>query len=396
MSEKKIGIVTVTDINNFGSHLQSFALQQVLLKLGYDTEIINSKGLKYMIKKKRLIYVIQHFYDIREMKSYFGKAWKTLAKLVDKDFKLIIQKRNEFFKVFAYKAYLFSLDIKKWDDLSDYIKKHYSTVVVGSDQIWRPANIAGGFYTLEFVPSEVNKVAYSSSFGIQHVVSSQKEKAKFFLGRINHISLRENSGCRIVKELIGQDCPVVCDPTILFDKKQWLSFIEDYSQINISEICKDPYILCYFLGTNHTSREFALRLKKETGYRIVSLLYGEGRYYKEKDYFYDESITFAGPLDFVNLISHASFVCTDSFHGCAFSIIFGKQFYAFYKSKSGTKMSVNDRLDTMLGWASLNDRIISNFSDDKDLSMMIDYSMVDENVERIRAFSMQFIKDSLR
>ncbi len=34
----------------------------------------------------------------------------------------------------------------------------------------------------------------------------------------------------------------------------------------------------------------------------------------------------ADPLDFVNLIKHADYVLTDSFHGSIFSILYDKQF----------------------------------------------------------------------
>ena len=286
-------------------------------------------------------------------------------------------------------------DASSWEELSKMCEDKYSTVIVGSDQNWRPANIAGGYYTLEFVPEDVNKMAYSTSFGISKVVVGQKEKARYFLNRLNHISVRENSGSEIVKELTGKGCLVVCDPTILMTKEQWSPYIAEYSQIDISNIAKEPYILCYFLGTSQEQREYSLFLKKETGLKIVSIQLGEGRYYKEKKEYYDEAIVNAGPLDFVNLIKNAQYVCSDSFHGCAFSLIFERQLYAFYKTNPGSKMSVNDRLDTMLGWAGLKDRIITNPAE-KRILPEIDYSIANINIEKEREMSIQYLKQSLR
>lgn len=392
---KKIGLVTVTYVNNYGSHLQSFALQQVVRSMGYDTEIISIKGLSNQIKRKRLKYVLSRFYDLKEMKDYFITAKRNVAKVFDREFNDLLQKRSVYFQKFASKAYTMSDDASSWDELSKMCEDKYSTVIVGSDQNWRPANIAGGYYTLEFVPEDVNKMAYSTSFGISKVVTDQKEKARYFLNRLNHISVRENSGSEIVKELTGKGCLVVCDPTILMTKEQWSPYITEYSQIDISIIAKEPYILCYFLGTSQEQREYSLFLKKETGLKIVSIQFGEGRYYKEKKEYYDEAIVNAGPLDFVNLIKNAQYVCTDSFHGCAFSLIFEKQLYAFYKTNPGSKMSVNDRLDTMLGWAGLKDRIIANPSE-KRILPEIDYSIINKNIEKEREMSMQYLKQSLR
>ena len=391
---KKVGIVTVTYVNNFGSHLQSFALQQVIRSLGYETEIISIKGLSKQIKRKRLKYVISRFYDLREMKDYFITAKRNGAKILDRDFNKLLQNRSVYFQKFASEAYKMSDDASSWEELTKMCEDKYSTVVVGSDQNWRPANIAGGYYTLEFVPDDVNKMAYSTSFGISKVVSGQKGKAKFFLNRLNHISVRENSGSKIVKDLTGKECLVVCDPTILMNKEQWSPYITEYSQIDISNITKEPYILCYFLGTSQEQRDYSLFLKKETGLKIVSIQLGEGRYYKEKKDYYDEAIVNAGPLDFVNLIKNAQYVCTDSFHGCAFSLIFEKQLYAFYKTNPGSKMSVNDRLDTMLGWAGLKDRIIVNPLE-KRILPQIDYSIVNNKIAKTREMSMQYLTQSL-
>lgn len=391
---KKIGLVTVTYVNNFGSHLQSFALQQVLRSLGCDTEVISIKGLSKQIKKRRLRYVLSRIFDLNEMKDYFITGKIKIAKIFNKDFRRTINKRNSYFKKFEEKAYSFSLDAKTWNELTSLCESTYSTVIVGSDQNWRPANIAGGYYTLEFVPLDINKVSYSTSFGISKVIPSQIEKAKYFLNRINHLSVRENSGCKLVQDLTGKDCIVVCDPTILLTKEQWSSYIDQYSQIDISKYTRETYILCYFLGTNKEQREYAKFLKEKTGLKIVSLLYGEGRYYEESPEFYDEALINAGPLDFVNLIKNASYVCTDSFHGCAFSLIFEKQLYAFYKTKQGSKMSVNDRLNTMLGWAGLSNRIIADPSIQKELPL-IDYGVVNQNVDKMRNMSMQFLKNSI-
>ena len=392
---KKIGLVTVTYVDNFGSHLQSFALQQIIRSLGYETEVIKTDGLNKSISNRRTKYVLSRWYDWGEMKEYAKLLIKKLAKIIDKDFKKVLADRRKMFNDFTRNNYTFSPITHSWDELSELCKSAYSTVVVGSDQNWRPANIAGGYYTLEFVPDEINKIAYSTSFGISYVIPAQQKKAKHFLSRLNHISVREESGKAIVKELTNRDVMVVCDPTILLNKQQWSLYIEEKTQVNLKKYTDEPYILCYFLSENQRQRQFALNLKKETGLKIISILYGEGRYYKEDERFFDEALYSIGPIDFVRLISKAAFICTDSFHGCAFSLIFERQFYAFYKSKPSSKMSVNSRLDSMLGWAGALDRIVKDDDYQIDLSNQIDYSIVDSNIDKMRAMSMDYLKESL-
>ena len=393
---KKIGIVTVTYVNNFGSHLQSFALQQIIRSLGYETEIISTKGLNKDIRKRRFRYLLSRWYDLAELKSYFGLIKVIIASKLNKNFNKLIQERSKTINLFASKEYTFSPIVNTWEDMTKMCAERYSTVIIGSDQNWRPANIAGGYYTIEYVPDGINKVAYSTSFGIARVIPAQYEKAKYFLGRINHISVREDTGQKIIKEILGRCVPVVCDPTILIKKDEWRKYVAQKKQTDLDNLKDVPYILCYFLGENKEHRDFAKRLRNKTGYKIVSILMGEERYYIEDNDAYDIGKINIGPLDFVNLIDNAQYLCTDSFHGCAFSLIFQKQFYAFYKSAQGTKMSVNSRLDSMLGWAGVSHRIIKGHVEITDkLLQPINYVEVSKNIDEKREMSMSFLVNSL-
>ena len=58
---KKTGTITFHWANNYGAVLQSYALQQFLVKSGYDTEIIN-----YIPLRVKLIQIIT---DIKNGKS---------------------------------------------------------------------------------------------------------------------------------------------------------------------------------------------------------------------------------------------------------------------------------------------------------------------------------------
>lgn len=394
---KKIGLVTVTYVSNYGSHLQSFALQNVLQTLGYETEIITPEGLAGIIAKRRYRYLLSRWYDLGELKGYIGVALTRVMYKLDKKLGSIVKQRDVFFKSFAEKEYVFSPVANTWDELSDLCEERYSTVVVGSDQNWRPANIAGGYYTLEYVPDKVNKMAYSTSFGISRVIPAQREIAKHFLKRINHISVREDSGQKIIKELINIDVPVVCDPTILLKKEDWVKFIEKKGQRDFNNETKDPYILCYFLGRSKVPREFALKLKQKTGLRIVSILYETEKYYKEPPKYYDIGVYAMGPLDFVNLISKAHYICTDSFHGSAFSLVFHKELFAFYKSSKKSKMSVNSRIDSMLEWAGVKNRIITeDMNITESMLEPINYEEVGRRIEEKRTMSLFFLKNSLQ
>ena len=82
------------------------------------------------------------------------------------------------------------------------------------------------------------------------------------------------------------------------------------------------------------------------------------------------------PQDFINLIRNAQYVCTDSFHGTAFSIIFEKQFMCFKRHQTSDKASTNDRIYSVLQLIGESSRLVS-VEDIKDLATdIIDFSDV--------------------
>ena len=82
-------------------------------------------------------------------------------------------------------------------------------------------NIFPEYYTLNWVPDNIPKVSYATSFGVAQLDRCYKSKARFFLNRLSAISVRESSGCDLVKELTGKIPYIVCDPVFLLTKNQW-------------------------------------------------------------------------------------------------------------------------------------------------------------------------------
>lgn len=386
---KKIGIVSVTYIDNFGSHLQTFALQEVIKKLGYETEIIRIDSAKKEIDKNRKKYVISRILHLDEMMAYFPYIKNKIALKLDSNYRKIVLSRSIQYNDFAKKYYIFSEKVEGFTGLRKLCLDNYDTVIVGSDQNWRPANIAGGYYTLEFVPDEINKVAYATSFGLNHIVNSQKNKSSFFLKRIKHLSVREQSGKEIIKELLERTIPVVSDPTLLLTSDKWNKYLSDRKIIN------GDYILCYFLGANPLHWKFVERLKSKTGLKIVGLPYGE-IYSKNAVSFLDEIPLEIGPLDFISLIKDATYVCTDSFHCCAFSINYNKIFFAFYKHIQKNNMSTNGRIDNLLDIAGLKNRIITGGESIEDWMLQpINYSDINKKISDFRDMSLKYLSDSI-
>lgn len=83
------------------------------------------------------------------------------------------------------------------------------------------------------------------------------------------------------------------------------------------KVVEEPYVFCYFLGTNEEHRRIANEFKNKTGLKLATCPFLDN--YVECDLnFGDIQLFDIDAADFVNLIRHAEYILTDSFHGSVF------------------------------------------------------------------------------
>lgn len=387
---KKVGIVSCYFQHNYGSMLQALATQMVLDKLNYENETINISGFNHEIRKAKLLYFAKASLTSDILLLKFGMAKNVLIKKLPKNEYAVMSKvRAEKFDTFSKKWFKLSPKYESQKELENICKDRYASVLVGSDQLWLPGNIAADYYTLNFVPKTVNTIAYATSFGQSSLPKDSAQKAQIFLKKIRHIGVREESGQKLVKEIANRNVPVVCDPTLLFTGEEWLSIQKE------EPIVEGKYILCYFLGNNPPHREFAKRLKEATGCKIVALTHLD-EFVKSDEGYADDTPYDVEPADFLNLIRNAQYVCTDSFHCSVFSMLYKKTFFTFRRYARKTKSSTNSRLDTLFRLAGIADRVLEGTENiQKCLSMEIDYDHVYMNFAKIREKSYQYLQRAL-
>ena len=384
---KKVGIVSCYFKNNYGSMLQAYATKKILDNNNIPNETINIDNNIDFKKGKRKYYASQLF-NFKFIKSKFGMMKLKLDKKIVKDLGKNISIRDSKYKEFR-KEFNLSISCPDYKSLSEMADAKYSDVIVGSDQLWLPVNVVSDYYTLNWVSDNINKISYATSFGISKIPDKYTDEYKKFLSRINYLSVREESGKKICDEY-GISSKVVCDPTILLTKEEW-------EQEAVQErIIPDKYILCYFLGSNIEHRKFAEKLKEKTGYKIVSLNHAD-EYVKYSDTFADITPYDIGPREWINLIKNAEYVCTDSFHGTVFSLLFNKTFFDFRRYSESNKMSTNSRIDSLLDLAGVDKNRILTGNEDVDtvIKYKINYSKVNKNIDKIRQESKEWLLNSI-
>lgn len=388
MNDKKIGCVIAYKKNhtNYGTSLVGYALIKKIQQLGYDVEIINYVKNLSLIDKIRYV-----------LNAYRCGELEKLLKLsinkntVTSDPKLTAYIKQRIDAVEQYKKLKLYPLFHNYVGFKSLVKgaHQYSTVIVGSDQVWTPLSLPNKFFNLLFVDDSVKKVAYASSFGVSEIPEFQKKATGKYLDRFAYIGVREQRGKEIVDSLSHKTAQVVADPTLLLNRDEWEKEIED-SKINETE----PYIFCYFLGTNQDARKAVNELKAKTGLKIITIRHMD-EYVPEDENFGDEAPYNVGPNDFVKYISKATYVCTDSFHCTAFSIQFHRDFMTFYRFASNNKAGRNSRIDSLFNTLQINKNHIYNGNIDL-INDPINWSIVDKLLKRLRQDSLLFLQKSIK
>lgn len=362
---KNIGIITIHYGVNYGSVLQSYALQEYLKQKGNNAEIINYIPERYIKSNK-----------ISLTKN--GKlAFKELV------YQIITSKKKRkslaTFEQFLSDNVSIGNKIYSFDELSD-ISKKYDILIVGSDQVWNSDYNAGvdAAYYLAFAKDNVVKIAYAASCGKESYTEDEWRKISGLLSGFKAISLREADMVDYFSDR-GINAVHVCDPIFLLSDKEWEKLMDNSKRI------QDEYLLIYCLDSD---KDKLIRIGKsiaaQRGLKTVLVSYYSAFPNKNIDYLLEG----CSPGIFLSLMKNASFVVTNSFHGTAFSILFNKQFVVAKRKK------YNSRIDSLLTVFGLMNRYVD--LDEHELTKpCIDFREVNRAKTLFIDKSKLFIKESI-
>lgn len=373
---KKVGIITMHDIYNYGSVLQAYATQKVIEDMGYNAEIIDYKYPNEYHKRKKSI--------LNAIKSFILSRGNSILK----DF-LLGKKSSTFLKNYQkFKEENYNLSTVRYNNFIQ-LKKNppdYDIYVSGSDQIWRSDFVKNdeGFF-LNFI-DKGKKISYASSFGSTNIPKEYQSTYRTYLLNFNHLSVREKSGIDIIQKLTGKDSTLVLDPTLLLNKSEWNKMLTEF-------VSDKPYILCYGQNFGDSYMEnLAKYISTDIfpNYKIIRL---NGKFY---DHFNTKIkyILDAGPTEFLGLFKSASFILAQSYHATIFSIIFEKKFISLLRGEE----KHDSRQLNLLEILNLVDRKIyigDDFKMNNLLKNDIDYNKVNRILEEEKKKSKNYLQNSL-
>lgn len=300
----KVLTLTTQFANNYGALLQCYALSKYLNSQNdIDCQVIDylpaeyERSWKLLVKPKSLKGFVKTIYTLLKISYVFDKKAKNKKmKAFIKDYLPLTEK--------SYKRD----EILSNPPVAD-------AYICGSDQIWNQVIFKDLTYFLDFVDKTKGKrIAYAASVADPW----KKEFVDYIsesLNKFDAISIREKGNVPQVKSVVpGKDVFWVIDPVFLLGK-------EDWDKISSVPVIKEPYIFCYFLNTSSFAVEVVNKLREITGYKVVNFSVDSITKFQ-----CDYNLRRTNPCDFVGYIKNASYICTNSFHCSAFSIIYEKKF----------------------------------------------------------------------
>lgn len=361
---KRIGTLTLPLHHNYGGILQAYALQTFLKQLGYEVYFINLVKPKPKIQLKKRIF-----------------PW-ILENVVE------FNTRN-FSKEFVVPV---TRTVDNLDELEKVVKEYsLDAVIVGSDQVWRleySKQIALNLF-LDFVNTpNVKKLSYAASFGVDEWKHPEgiTNEIKCLLQKMDAVSVREDSGIELCKEIFDVDAVQMIDPTLLLSQ-------DDYGKVLTESSAKaaNKMLTVYILDKSKDKMDVVKKVALRTGLMPVFTNVNK-KFAKKRHILNIKPYMYPKVTDWIKGFRDAQYVVTDSFHGVAFSLIFNKPFIAI-----GNKGRGLARFQSILKIFKLSDRLIftSDEVTDELIDRKINFDEVNEIKNLMRSKAVEFISSNL-
>lgn len=353
---KKIGILTHYYYSkNIGGLLQAYALPILLQNKRYHAQQIS-----FNFKRKDTDF-IQKYRQLFPREIILKKLFKYPFSCVmcvwrrwqNKKITVQVNTQNQIFSEFEH---FIPHSSKQYNNTNiSQANADYDIFITGSDQVFASYLLPLSAYYGEFTTPDKKVISYAASSDRKQFPLLAEKLFIQKLQRLNAISVREKTLKDYIERITDKKATVVLDPTFLLSPQEWLKIA------NPKPVPQKPYIFCYFLGEKSAwQRKVAQAYADKYGYEVVHLPYIMQSVRSADKYLKGQGRYDVGPREFIALINSAQCVFTDSFHGLAFSINFGKNFYVFNRNDQAGPDSMNARITDTLATFGLTARHITD------------------------------------
>ena len=364
----KIAIATFFNAANYGAMLQAYALWQYLAQKGHDVQFVLYSPTQQPKLTLASCFVARSLQGLRiKLRTYVRQSMSAFA--------------DPFPRTRLFDSYG---DLEQNPPEADVF-------IVGSDQMWNPAWVLPHlpYVFLDFAPPSSKRIAYAASFATSQWGADKRDEVATLLSQFDAISVREQSGVGIVKELADREASLVVDPTLLWDAAFFTSLCK-----NARPPRREPFVFSYFLDEWSGTAEERMCLDACLDQLGISKVVTDktpvagwlSPLYNMLGVTAKVSVE-----EWLISLKSASFVVTNSFHGTIFSILFQRPFLAVLLTSRMSAM--NERIVSLLNDLELQDRMIypgDNEKIAKVVTQPIQWEKVSDRVKELRTVAISF------
>lgn len=378
---KKIGIMSMQRIYNYGSFLQAYGLKKII-------EDIDENNVVSFIDYKPGTPLI---YSERKRNTQIQRLLQKIKEYNDVDTNLINKFRFFNHKRTYAKRFFPILGVTKsrfeeTEDL-DYL-------VIGSDEVFNcvQSNTNVGYSRDLFGhrTSAKTVISYAGSFGNTTLEKIESYGIKQNLiddfANFKSVSVRDSNSLEIVKSLGVEDPELSIDPALAYD------YMKFEDKIPKQRLYKEKYMIVYGYSGRLTQEEnnVLARYAKDNNLKILCFGGVQGCC----DRFID-----CTPFELLAYFRDAESIVTDTFHGTIFSIINKKPFTTIIRKSVGNSYGNEEKLGFLLEMFNLSSQKIEKVNKDSvvnSLTVDIDYNKVFVELERRRTESREYLKNAIK
>lgn len=358
------------DTANFGQILQCYALQTVCEKYGLEVTVI-----KYRHPDENEL--LDEIPAKGKERRNYELAWRN-EHLENQS----CSQAKRFLSFIEEKIHLSDQCYSIEDVQEETADKDY--LIVGSDQLWNPIWF-DEIFLLGFAKAGQRCFSYATG-GITTDEGTCCGIIKQIAAGIAHfsgVSVREPISAEILGKYTGKRIVDVLDPTLMLDTAEWDSVCGE-------RLIEGDYILCFCIGLIQPQKHLLREIARKHG--VEHVVYIRMNFSNERlnDNEFFKGMDAVGPKEFISLIKNAMAVCTDSFHGCTFSILYGRDFYLLSRAYCDENVASRIRTDNLLEKFEIGNRYVTARKDLLDMER-IDYEKVRKNLSCWRRASAQYI-----
>lgn len=345
----KVSILSLPKEINYGAVLQCYALCRILQDMGHTIDIIDLQLRKRPMKWYSFIIRIPMLFGFyrfrRQYLDFFTRRFNCMS------------------------------DLRHHCPQSDLY-------IVGSDQVWNPdiTNRTDSlFFFFSFLPEGARRISYAASFGTNiWQYPELTNEVKLLLSKFEAVSVREESGVEICKNIFNINASMELDPALLLS-----SYDDICGEYNPAHVTND--LIYYKFVHSETAQNIISHFVKSQNIRAVNL----GGFHSIQGFKSKKCFSIS---EWLNAIRYSQIVVTDSFHCMVFCILFHKRFVVL-----PAKSNRSTRQKSLLKQLDLSEHYCEKI---KDLNIYLcnafntktDYSEIDKRINILREESISYLR----